>query len=50
MCVLQPAEYTGVRSGALEDEMCVVVRSSKITVSDESGARFLQQVVAKVQK
>nr|AHH29961.1 phycoerythrin alpha-subunit 1-4 [Rhodomonas minuta] len=39
-------EYKGDKSNDQDDEMCVVVRSNKVTVSEGESAKFLQQVIS----
>jgi len=39
-------EYRGEKSNDQDDEMCVVVRSNKVTVSEGEAGKFLQQVIS----
>jgi hypothetical protein len=39
-------EYTGEKANSQDDEMCVVVRNPKVTVSQSEAAKFLQQVIS----
>lgn len=39
-------EYRGEKANNQDDEMCVVVRSNRVTVSDGEAAKFLQQVIS----
>ena len=39
-------EYTGPAANDIEDEMCVVVRNPKVTVSEVEAGKFLQQVIS----
>jgi hypothetical protein len=39
-------EYTGPAANAIEDEMCVVVRNPKVTVSELEAGKFLQSVIS----
>ena len=39
-------EYTGAKSNDQDDEMCVVVRNSRTTVSEGQAAKFLQEIIS----
>jgi len=39
-------EYKGEKANDSDDEMCVVVRSNRVTVSEGEAGKFLQQVIS----
>jgi hypothetical protein len=44
-CEVKKNNYTGPKANAMEDEQCVKVSMAKITVSEETAAKKLQEFI-----